>query len=455
MSARVPIPHIVAVAALAVLGLVLALGSPAVAGATTNEASPIEQVGSEKLSDRLTELTLRTPAIAHDTGVRVLLPEGYAQHRKRSYPVLYLLHGSGGSEDDWTTTGDAEAISAGYPLIIVMPDTDQNGYYSDWYNDGAFGPPRYETYQIKQLIPWIDSRYRTVASRSGRAVAGLSMGGFGALSYATRHPDLFSHVAGFSPAANTNFAPFIALQETGSSDGMPTTGIWGERTSQEVRWRGHNPWDLASNLRGMDVTLRYGNGNPGGPFGGGDPLEAGVHEMSVELDAKLTDLGIPHINDDYGAGGHTWDYWQRDLKEELPLIMKSFATAAKPKSVNYRAIEPRYEVFGWHVAIDRTALEFSSLQNATRTHFGLAGSGDAVVKTPPRYAPRKRFAVEVRAESGDPEIERLRSSRRGRLRIEVPLGPANPDQEYTAAANLNGTDVFTSRVSIKRLAPKR
>jgi S-formylglutathione hydrolase FrmB len=439
--------------AVAALGLLLALGSPTSAGATTNEASPIELVGTEKLSDRLTELTLRTAAISHDTGIRVLLPNGYAEHRKRRYPVLYLLHGSGGSETDWTTTGDAEAITANYPVIVVMPDTDQNGYYSDWYNDGAFGPPKYETYEISQLIPWIDARYRTIAKRRGRAVAGLSMGGFGALSFATRHPDLFVHVAGFSPAANTNYAPFVALQETGSSEGEPTTGIWGERTSQEVRWRAHNPWDLASNLRGMDVTLRYGNGSPGGPFGGGDPLEAGVHQMSVDLDKRLTTLGIPHINDDYGAGGHTWDYWQRDLKEEMPLLMKSFADPPKPESVNFRAVEPKYEIFGWHVAMHRKALEFSVLQNATREHFGLSGSGDAVVKTPPRYAPRKRFVVEVRTESADPKLERLRSSRRGRLRVEVPLGPANPDQAYTPEAQISGTDVFTTRVSIKRLVP--
>ena len=190
-------------------------------------ADDIHVVSSKHLDPRLVQLELKTPAITHDTGVRVLLPDGYRDHPGRRYPVLYLLHGSGGSDTDWTEMGNAERITAGSPLIVVMPDTDQNGYYSDWFNNGAGGPPEYETYDIGELIPWIDQHYRTVAARRGRAIAGLSMGGFGALSYASRHPDLFDHVAGFSPASDTNYAPFQALMETGTSDGDPTINTWG------------------------------------------------------------------------------------------------------------------------------------------------------------------------------------------------------------------------------------
>jgi S-formylglutathione hydrolase FrmB len=413
-------------------------------------ASDIRLVSAQPLDNRLTELTLRTPAITHDTGVRVLVPRGYAAHPNRRYPTLYLLHGSGGNETDWTEMGDAEKATAGYPMIVVMPDTDQNGYYSDWYNGGAFGPPEYETYDIRELIPWIDSHYRTIAARRGRAVAGLSMGGFGALTYAARHPDLFVHVAGFSPASDTNYPPFIFLQETGNSDGDPTVNIWGDRATQEVRWRGHNPWDLAQNYRGMDISLRYGNGDQGGPYGGGDPIEAGVHAMTVGFDAKLTALHIPHLNDDYGPGGHTWPYWQRDLREELPLIMRSFRNPPRPRAVDFQAIEPSYDVFGWRVSVEREALEFSTLRRATRHGFLLSGSGSAVVKTPPRYRPGRHFVARVRTASGAHEIDRLRAGRRGRLRISLPLGPANPDQEYTAQAQLDGgTKVFTTRVRIE------
>jgi hypothetical protein len=276
------------------------------------------------------------------------------------------------------------------------------------------------------------------------------MGGFGALSYAARHPDLFVHVAGFSPASDTNYGPFIFLQESGTSDGDPTVNIWGERTTQEVRWRGHNPWDLAQNYRGMDVSLRYGTGDPGGPFGGGDPIEAGVHAMTVGFDAKLTTLGIPHVNDDYGPGGHTWPYWQRDLVEELPLIMHSFRNPPR-RPVTYKTIDPAYEVFGWRVSIQRPALEFSLLRNATRRGFELSGSGSATVTTPARYRPREQLKVRVCTDSGACRGQGVSASAGGRLRIAVPLGPGNSDQEYTTQAGLDGgTRVFTTRVRIKR-----
>jgi hypothetical protein len=200
--------------------------------------------------------------------------------------------------------------------------------------------------------------------------------------------------------------------------------------------------------------LRYGNGNPGGPYGGGDPIEAGVHAMTVGYSAKLTRLHIRHINDDYGPGGHTWPYWQRDLREELPLFMRDFRNPPpRPRSVGLKAIEPRYEIFGWHVAVKRKALEFSTLSRATRHGFRLAGSGSAVVRTPPRYGSGERFTVRLRPERGKPLIERLRADRSGRLRIRVPLGPANPHQEYTQQALLNGgTRTFTTRVRIARTA---
>src|SRR4051794_37734841 len=164
-------------------------------------------VSTRQLTPRLTELTLRTPALATDTVLRVLLPDGYAASPVRRYPVLYLLHGCcdfdvRGSQA-WTTHGEAEKATAGLPLIVVMPDAGAGGFYSDWFNGGAGGPPKWETYHINQLIPFVDKRYRTVATREGRAVTGLSMGGFGAMSYASRHPDLFVAAASFSGAVDT------------------------------------------------------------------------------------------------------------------------------------------------------------------------------------------------------------------------------------------------------------
>src|SRR5947207_878867 len=217
-------------------------------------------VSSQRLSDRLIELTMTTDALTDATHVRVLLPSGYDSSGATRYSVLYLLHGALDDYRAWTDKGNAAAITAGAPLIVVMPDGGSEGNYVDWYNFGAGGPPMWETYHIRQLIPWIDGHFRTVASRAGRAVAGLSMGGNGAVAYAALHPDLFTAVASFSGALDTNnWEEQVVTGTGGLQDGKPPGAIFGERATDEIRWRGHNPWDLVANLRGLLVELDTGN----------------------------------------------------------------------------------------------------------------------------------------------------------------------------------------------------
>ena len=97
-------------------------------------------------------------------------------------------HGAVDDYRSWSDKGDVEAITAGSDLIVVMPDSGAFQGYVDWFNAGRFGPPAWETYHVGELIPWIDANYRTLASRRGRAIAGLSMGGGGAMHYAAKHP---------------------------------------------------------------------------------------------------------------------------------------------------------------------------------------------------------------------------------------------------------------------------
>lgn len=94
------------------------------------------------------------------------------------------------------------------------------------------------------------------------------MGGFGALSYAAGHPGLFSVAASFSGVVDSNYAPFRPLFETNRTPaGNPA--LWGPRDTQEARWRAHNPWDLAPQLRGIHLLIFTGNGQPGGEYEGG------------------------------------------------------------------------------------------------------------------------------------------------------------------------------------------
>jgi S-formylglutathione hydrolase FrmB len=281
-------------------------------------ARAITVVGRQRLGARLEDWTLRTPALRDPTRVRVLLPTGYAANAGHRYPVLYLLHGADSDYRSWTRYGDAQAITAHAAMIVVMPDGGADGWYTDWYGGARSVQPRWETYHVGELVPWVDATYRTIAARRGRAIAGLSMGGYGALSYAARHPGTFAAVASFSGAL-----------EVGSAD------AWGERSANEARWRAHLPIPLAARLRSLAlVELRTGDGRPGPldrratkPGCPACALEGYLHAGNVRLHARLRALGIGHVWDDYGPGTHDWPYWRRDLRETLPGLARVLAHA--------------------------------------------------------------------------------------------------------------------------------
>lgn len=416
-------------------------------------ASELQVISSDQVNPRLLQLEFTTPAMPEGAAAaRVLLPPGY-ERSKRDYPVLYLLHGAGYDETGWTTEGEAEAIIGDRKVIVVMPNGGGNGYYTDWFNGGAFGPPAYETFHIGQLLPWIDDNFRTRANRSGRALAGFSMGGFGAMNYAARHPGMFSGAFSFSGAIDTNYGPFQAVGEVSSlADGGAYAAIFGQRQAEEVRWRARNPWDLATNLEGMTLEMRTGNGQGGGEFGGPpfDPIEFGVHEMALSMDARLTELGIPHLLEDYGPGAHEFPYYSRDLRKSLQAIMSTFRDPPRPpKRFTFRAVEPAYDAYGYRVVFKRPQLEFSELE-ATRNgkRFTVRGSGRVRVRTPARLKPKTRYVMTANGDAGT-QRRTLRTDRRGRLRWTFSLGLANPEQQYTAGAETQVSEV-TVRFRRKR-----
>ncbi len=395
---------------LAVLA-VLATAAPAQA------AGELQLAGSTRISDRLSELAFRTPAVTGETHVRVLTPTGYDASGRTRYPVLYLLHGALDDDTAWTLKGDAEAITAGVPLIVVMPSSGTGGGYVDWRNGGAFGPPAWETYHLFQLLPWIDAHYPTFARREGRAVAGLSMGGYGTMHYAARHPDLFVAAHAFSPAVDLTEQRLRLVNTAVDLIDGPTSAYGGD----EVYMRGHNPVDLAGNLAGLSLTLRTGNGKPGGEDGRGyDPVEETVHIQATTLHKRLEALGIAHTWDDYGAGGHTWHFWQRDLRTSLPAMMETFAHPPKaPSPFFYKSVDDDYRVWGWHVQLERgQRLELSELRDAGRNGFELVGlsRGSAEITTAPLFKRGAKVHVTLRGTTSS-----VRADRNGALRVVVPL----------------------------------
>src|SRR3977135_2025223 len=117
----------------------------------------------------------------------VILPPGYRPAGTTRYPVLYLLHGWAGHYTDWITRTQDADYAAQYRLIVVMPE-GKNSWYVD--SEGVTAD-KYETYILTELIPDVDKRFRTIQARYGRAVAGLSMGGYGAINNGLKYPASF------------------------------------------------------------------------------------------------------------------------------------------------------------------------------------------------------------------------------------------------------------------------
>src|SRR3954449_12874757 len=129
--------------------------------------------------------------------VNVMLPDGY--DGKRRFPVLFLLHGHGDTYDSWADphNGALLHLAAGLPAIVVMPEGGR-GWYVNWWNGGRRGHPAWERYHLDELLPLVKKRFRIRGGRRWHAIAGLSMGGEGAMYYAEQRPGFFGSVASFS-----------------------------------------------------------------------------------------------------------------------------------------------------------------------------------------------------------------------------------------------------------------
>ncbi|HEX4460179.1 MAG TPA: alpha/beta hydrolase-fold protein, partial [Polyangia bacterium] len=164
-------------------GVIAAIGL--LAGARANAAGVV--VGSQQ-NGRIVDLQIASDALHATVATRLLLPRDWDAQPNARWPVLYLLHGAKFDKSDptpnstlWTTQTDLVAFTANSDVLIVMPEGGNDGWYSDWYNDGLGGAPGWETFHLVELRQIIEQQFRAATVR---AIAGVSMGGFGALSYA-------------------------------------------------------------------------------------------------------------------------------------------------------------------------------------------------------------------------------------------------------------------------------
>jgi S-formylglutathione hydrolase FrmB len=261
--------------------------------------------------------------------VRVTLPTNYAQLPTTRFPVLYLLHGgAGGNAAQWTTGGGAvEPITANQPVITVMPDGGKVGWYTNWV-DQSQGAQAWRDFHVDQLIPWIDANLRTIASKSGRAIAGLSMGGFGAIRYAQDRPDLFTYAASFSGAVDLSDpgTKSVIGEQAGQSGYSPSAPFGNPFPPFDTTWTAMNPVNRASRLQGVSVGLWVGSG-----INQWDVLEGTMAKSAEKFHNALNAAAVPHFYWNYGRpgpsspygcdGGHNFTCWNFALNDALPRIM--------------------------------------------------------------------------------------------------------------------------------------
>ena len=245
-----------------------------------------------------------------------LLPVGYAESNKR-YPVLYLLHGLFGRYDDWVTRTSLAEYAADYDLIIITPEG-----HDSWYTDGSAAPSaKYESYLVRELVSDVDTRFRTIKDRRARGIAGLSMGGYGALKYGLKYPDQFAFAASLSgaldPAVRSEDHPGFIWDILRPS----INAVFGPVGSQTRKT--NDLHQIARSLSASQISsLPYLYFDCG--------LEDGFLTTNRELADILLTKKIPHQYRQL-PGGHSWAYWDQQVKEVLRLY-SDLVASKKPSS---------------------------------------------------------------------------------------------------------------------------
>jgi putative tributyrin esterase len=267
--------------------VVLALcGSTAIPSAQDTATPPVASA-----APRATARTVRITSASlgnSEYAFAVLLPNGYDATSKR-YPVLFLLHGGGQTHTAFPSRGWFTREAAAREMIVVLP----NGGRSFFANAAGLAEARYEDLIARDLVEYVDTHYRTLATREGRAIAGISMGGFGSALIALRHPDLFGTAGPLS-------APLASARAEGG-DGGASRLVFGAPGSDERRAR--DPLTLVTQLVPDRAPYFYV------ACGLGDPLLGASREFVRQLAAR----NLPHRAVEV-PGGHTWAVWDEQLK---------------------------------------------------------------------------------------------------------------------------------------------
>lgn len=285
-----------------ILLLTLLLFSLALAQEPARRTVPVASPQS-----RVETVDFKSELVGKQLPYRVVLPVGYddVMTRSRKYPVIYLLHGLFGDHTNWTEHTKLVQYASSYDLIVVTPE-GENG----WYTDSATMPSaKFESYIIKELIPDVQRRFRVLDARESRAIAGLSMGGYGALKFGVKYPQMFTFVGSMSGAHDA--ASWTEAQLRGFDAIWKSLGpVFGPENSATRSANGLTK--LLRELSSEQIAAL--------PFiyvdcGTEDPLFP-TNRSFADL---LTSKKIPH-EFRQKPGGHAWVYWDTQVYEVLRLV---------------------------------------------------------------------------------------------------------------------------------------
>jgi putative tributyrin esterase len=293
---------------LAFLALVFSAG--------TSRVSPAARVISRQTSvapasARVQTIQFESKLVGTILPYNVLLPVDYNQPAAKSkrYPVMYLLHGLTGHYTNWLDKTRLVEYTAGSDVIIVMPEGNNS-----WYTDSATVPTdKYESYIVQELIPDVEKRFRASSAREGRAIAGLSMGGYGALKFGVKHPELFVFAASLSgalDAASWTEADLKGRESTWRTL-LPVYGAAGSET------RAAN--DLGKLYRELPKERIAAL-----PF---VYLDCGTEDILLQTNRSFVDILLKQkISHEYRQlpGNHSWTYWDAQIQEVLRIAVRKF-----------------------------------------------------------------------------------------------------------------------------------
>ena len=248
-----------------------------------------------------------SPALGRDVKFTVYVPDGYQDASSANYPVVYLLHGAGGDENEWRTKGGAVETLDGLikrglirPSVVVMPTAGP----ASWWADGV--AEKAGTAIMKDLLPYVESRYKVQKERIGRAIGGLSMGGYGALNLALRYPSQFCAAAVISPAIY---------------DPLPPEASASRRTPQFVR-DGQFDADTWKSLNYASQLDTYKAGTQRVPMWivSGDHDYLGIAPMSANLFWRMFQIQPKQVELRIVNGDHEWLVFRDALPDALQYV---------------------------------------------------------------------------------------------------------------------------------------